>query len=206
MSQKAAQARRQHILDAAVKVFARHGYHRTTIHDIALQAGVADGSIYNSFDGKAALLIALIDPLDELQPPAAPGPEPIPDDVRQFLALLIRRRWEALDPTRLDVLRTVLSEALVNEELRALYVERVLEPTLALPEPYFEKLVCEGRLTSVDVRFTLRAIAATFIGLVMLRLMGDPHLEQHWDRVPERLASMLLDGLLPDDAQRSHDR
>jgi len=30
-------------------------------------------------------------------------------------------------------------------------------------------------------------------------------LEQHWDRVPERLASMLLDGLLPADAQRSHD-
>ena len=202
MSEKTAEVRRQHILDAARRVFGQRGYHRATIRDIAREAGVSDGTIYNSFDGKAALLLALLDPLDELQARSQATPEPIPHDVRQFLVLLLRRRWEALDPARLETMRAILSEALVDPELRALYVERVIEPTLALPEPYFASLVAEGRLAPVDVRFTLRAIAATFMGLVMLRLMGDAHLDREWDLVPERLSSLWLDGLLPSAPER----
>ena len=44
---KTALLRRQHILDAATRVFAAKGFHRATIRDIAAAAGVADGSIYN---------------------------------------------------------------------------------------------------------------------------------------------------------------
>ena len=42
-------ARRNQILDAATKVFAEKGFHSTTIKDIAREAGIADGTIYNYF-------------------------------------------------------------------------------------------------------------------------------------------------------------
>lgn len=47
------------ILDAAVKVIARHGYHRTRVADIAREAGVADGTVYIYFNKKEDILISL---------------------------------------------------------------------------------------------------------------------------------------------------
>lgn len=49
----------QVILDAAVKTFARTGYHRARVSDIAGQAGVADGTVYIYFNGKQDILISL---------------------------------------------------------------------------------------------------------------------------------------------------
>jgi TetR/AcrR family transcriptional regulator, fatty acid metabolism regulator protein len=47
------------ILEAAVKFFARHGFHRTRVADIAREAGVADGTVYIYFDKKEDILICL---------------------------------------------------------------------------------------------------------------------------------------------------
>jgi AcrR family transcriptional regulator len=51
---------RRDILDAALAVFARSGYHRATIEDIARQAGYATGSIYNYFKNKQHLFTSLV--------------------------------------------------------------------------------------------------------------------------------------------------
>lgn len=53
--------RREDILAAAKKVFARHGYASTTIADVAKAAGVSYGSIYWYFDSKDALFHELMD-------------------------------------------------------------------------------------------------------------------------------------------------
>jgi AcrR family transcriptional regulator len=53
------QARRDHILDAAEKCFARAGFHRTTIQDICRQAGVSSGALYVYFDSKEALIAGI---------------------------------------------------------------------------------------------------------------------------------------------------
>ena len=47
------------ILEAAIKVIARHGYHRTRVADIAREAGVADGTVYIYFTKKEDILISL---------------------------------------------------------------------------------------------------------------------------------------------------
>src|SRR5690349_14847323 len=52
--------RRTQILDAAARVLADRGYHRTTVRDIAREAGIADGTIYLYFSSKQELLLALI--------------------------------------------------------------------------------------------------------------------------------------------------
>lgn len=46
----------QQILDAAIKIFARHGYNNSTIAEIAREAGVADGTIYLYFKNKDDIL------------------------------------------------------------------------------------------------------------------------------------------------------
>src|SRR5690606_25664309 len=52
---------RQRILDAALRLFARYGYAATSVRQIAEEAGVAQGLLYNYFDGKEALLRAMLE-------------------------------------------------------------------------------------------------------------------------------------------------
>ncbi len=48
--------RRKQILDAAVRVFARRGYHGSRVGDIAEEAGVAHGLLYHYFASKEEVL------------------------------------------------------------------------------------------------------------------------------------------------------
>lgn len=187
--------RRAQILEAATRVFAERGFHRTTIRDVARAAGVADGTIYNYFENKTALLLGVLDPLNERERHMAGPPPDLPNDVRELFRLLFAQRLRAFDGPNLPALQVVLSEALVNAELRALFVERVIAPTLTLAEPMLERLIAAGKLRPVDVPLTIRTVTATLLGLLMLRLMGDQPLQEHWDALPDLLAELLVNGL-----------
>jgi len=51
--------KRRAILDAAITVFARQGYHSTRVADIADEAGVAYGLVYHYFRSKEAVMTEL---------------------------------------------------------------------------------------------------------------------------------------------------
>ncbi len=51
--------RREDLLDAAARLFARRGYHATSMRDIAAAAQMLPGSVYYHFDSKDALLLAV---------------------------------------------------------------------------------------------------------------------------------------------------
>lgn len=53
--------KRDRILKAAVKVFARKGFHETKVAEVARAAGVADGTIYLYFKNKEDLLISVFE-------------------------------------------------------------------------------------------------------------------------------------------------
>jgi TetR/AcrR family transcriptional regulator, fatty acid metabolism regulator protein len=61
MARRRTDDKRQRILQAAVKVFARKGYHRAKVSEIARRADVADGTIYLYFKSKEDLLVSLFD-------------------------------------------------------------------------------------------------------------------------------------------------
>src|SRR5438045_2956591 len=57
----AAGDKRERILAAAERVFARHGFFAAKVTDVAKDAGVADGTIYLYFKNKDDLLISLFE-------------------------------------------------------------------------------------------------------------------------------------------------
>ena len=61
LSQIDASDKHARILHAAIAVFAEHGYFQARISDIALQADVADGTIYLYFKNKEQILMAALD-------------------------------------------------------------------------------------------------------------------------------------------------
>jgi len=57
--------KRQRILEAATKVFARKGYFAARVADVAQRAGIADGTIYLYFRNKEDILVSLFDEVME---------------------------------------------------------------------------------------------------------------------------------------------
>jgi len=52
---------RQHLLDAAAIVFARDGFHRSTLDAVASLAGFTKGAVYSNFKSKDDLFLALFE-------------------------------------------------------------------------------------------------------------------------------------------------
>ena len=55
--------KRREILQAAMQVFARDGYHRAKIESVAVEAGIGKGTVYEYFKSTADLFIALHAPM-----------------------------------------------------------------------------------------------------------------------------------------------
>jgi AcrR family transcriptional regulator len=62
---------RRRLLDGAQTVFARRGFHRASVDEIAREAGATTGALYANFAGKEDLFLALLD-------------ETLADDVRAY--------------------------------------------------------------------------------------------------------------------------
>jgi len=58
---KAKQLKRETIIEAAIKIFAKKGFYTANVKDVAREAGVADGTIYLYFKNKDDLLISLFE-------------------------------------------------------------------------------------------------------------------------------------------------
>jgi AcrR family transcriptional regulator len=56
-----APARREQILDVSVQVFAHRGFHSTSMNDVAEAAGVTKPVLYQHFDSKQDLYLALLE-------------------------------------------------------------------------------------------------------------------------------------------------
>ena len=51
---------REHLLEAAGRVFARNGYHGASVDEVAEEAGYSTGALYSNFDGKEDLFLAVL--------------------------------------------------------------------------------------------------------------------------------------------------
>jgi TetR/AcrR family fatty acid metabolism transcriptional regulator len=187
--------RRGQILDAAAAVFADKGFHATTIRDIARAAGIADGTIYNYFENKTALLLGIFDRMRENVRIDVDVSALDLRDVGGFLGYFIRQPLSAMRGDNFELFRVVMSELLVNRDLRALYYQQVMEPTLALARPLFEAWIAQGLIRPVDVDLALRAVSGMMMGLILGHILGDPALDATWDEVPAFLTDLILHGL-----------
>lgn len=188
--------RKNQILDAAAIVFAEKGYHPSTIRDIAQHAGIADGTIYNYFDSKPALLIALFQRMREALLQDAPLPTSNDEiDFASFIRLMLVHPLQTMVTDNFALFRIVMSEIMVNQEFRTMYYEQIILSTLTLAESPFQQLAQQQGIDPEQSQLVLHLIASLVIGLMISHILDDRVLVEQWDKLPEIISSVLLNGL-----------
>ena len=187
-------ARREQIVGAATRVFAEKGFRRATTREVARAAGVSEGTIYNYFEDKDALLMAILNGLNETERRAEDFEEGMSTDFRGFLKEYLRRRMSLIWENR-EVFRVVLSEMLVNAELREMYLRQVVEPTMRIAEEHFRSRMKQGEVRQTDAPLAMRSVAGAVLGVLVLGLLGDEEIGSRSDEVPDVLAGLLVHGL-----------
>jgi len=192
-----AERRRRQILDAALAVFSQKSYGEATIPDIAREAGVAVGTIYNYFESKRALLVALIarhvlaDPFIEMLE-RSPGPG---DDA--FLSSVFEDRLTT-GFENMDRLILLFGEVQRDPDLRRQYTEQVLKPLLKRLEEYLRSRTASGFFRALDAGVIVRAVVGMVLGMSFLYTMeGDesPCLSVSRQDLASQLADFVLRGL-----------
>ena len=190
------EARRAQILDAAASVIAAKGFHRATTREIATAAGVAEGTIYNYFEGKDDLLISMVTRLAEMDHLSGELEEALRGDVKDFIIDMFRHRMQLIRQNH-ETIQAVLPEMLTHPALRERFYQQFLSRTTALLEVYVGARVGMGQVQPVDVALAVRAIQSTFVGMLVLRILGDELLQARWDEMPEVLGTIVFEGLRP---------
>lgn len=115
--------RKANLLESAVALFSRKGYHGTTVRDIAEDTGMLSGSLYAHISSKEDLLFEIViraaDQFQQAVEPIADGPGTSEQKLRQAMRAHVRvvaasveaatvfmHEWKALSPDR----RAVVAE------------------------------------------------------------------------------------------------
>jgi len=133
--QAASEVKRQLILDAAVRVFARGGYHTSRVSDIAEEAGIAHGLLYHYFSSKEEVLATVFrENWGELLGRLAnveSSDEPADEQLRGMAKILLRSWRNDPDLVRVMVREVARSSHLNDqiEEIGAAFmtIQRVVE-------------------------------------------------------------------------------
>jgi AcrR family transcriptional regulator len=187
-------ARRGQILGAATRVFAEKGFSRATTREVAREAGVSEGTIYNYFEDKEALLMAIMDTLNETERRADDFREGLATDFQGFFEAYLRHRMGLMWENR-EIFRVVMSEMLVNARLRERYMREVVEPTMRIGEENFMERVGQGNVRSAEASLRMRVVAGSVLGLLVLGLLGEKEVASRWDEVSGVLGALLVPGL-----------
>jgi hypothetical protein len=99
------------------------------------------------------------------------------------------------------MVRAVLPEILINRELRERFYQQFVLPIAELIEKNVQARVEMGYLRAANVPLTVRAVQGMFVGLLILRILGDKPLQAGWNDMPEVVTALIFDGLRPRDGE-----
>lgn len=190
-------ARKHQILHAAARVFAQKGFHRATAKEIAEEADLAVGTIYNYFENKEDIIIEIADHITTIQQRAPQAEEALKHDYRETFCHGLRERIRQIDEDHLTMFMAVLPEILSTPSLRQRYYERFIGPSIAVGEGHVQARIDLGHIDPLeDVGLTVRLMHSLWVGVSVLMLLGEPGIQEAWkdpDRIARAITSLYFD-------------
>jgi AcrR family transcriptional regulator len=184
------------ILQAAQKLFARHGYDGTTTKELAEKAGIAEGTLFRHFANKKAILVEvatqgwvelLTDLLTELSEMAS----------YEAISHVMYKRMLRLGDNY-DMMRVCFMEVQFHQDLRERIQSEVVEKMTDVAEAFFQTAMERG----VYRRMNPRVIAQVFLGMFVVAGFSHETITQpgaspqEMKEMAEGLADIFLNGVL----------
>lgn len=196
--------RKAQILTAASKVFAEKGFERATIADIARQAGLAEGSIYNYFKNKGELLASV--PRQIVRPPMDKVKAHMSDlaigqgeNPEQVLAM-IPRTMLATVRQNIHIFRVILSTLpAMKPAAREKYAEEVVSYATSFLENYLRDLIDKGVLRDdVNPAIATRAFIGMFFPFILIQELFEFRSAGHFqdDEIVKETVEIFLHGAM----------
>jgi AcrR family transcriptional regulator len=163
------QETRARLLDAAFDEFRRHGFHGTSMRQIAQAAGLAVGGIYNHFHGKEEIFAAVLDarhPYHAILPALA---ETRGDTLEAFLQDAGRRTQAAMSGLEDQLLPIVLIELV---EFQGRHVKALVERLYPQVMAFAQRMAAQsGELRDVPLPVLVRTLIAMTIGHILAEMI-----------------------------------
>ncbi len=192
--QRRVEKRRQEIIKAAAQIFAGKGYANTTTKELAEAADMAEGTLYNYFEGKREILLAILNemcaPIDVLLQNAQP-PKTRDDFVR------VVENGLGIFVAQLDFTRTMLTEIWVDDVILNDFVIGRLQYIGEAIKNFIIKGIEAGNFRTMDPETTTLMVLGTFLALIFPIVRGmkpTPTLEER-HTMAQAAVDLLLDGL-----------
>jgi AcrR family transcriptional regulator len=196
VTDEAKERRREVILSAAKRVFARKGYHATTIADVAKAARISYGSVYWYFDSKDALFHALMDSEEiALRRHIDSAVERLGGaDGEEAFRVSVRATFEFFEDDR-DVVKLLFRDSLVLGEPFDRHLAAIYEGFIGEIEQTIAAAQAAGRMVEAPARMIAFSLAALISQLALRRLATDDGVPA--SVVADFVVTLLLDGLRP---------
>ncbi len=191
--------KRARILKAAVKVFARKGFHETKVAEIARAAGVADGTIYLYFKSKEDVLISLFEEyIEKLNEKLREDLGSLPDTATK-IRHVVRSQIGHIKAQRdlAEVLSVTLRQS--NRFLRQFAAPKFSEYLDIIAEAIAEGQERGEVRDDVTPRVVARALYGALDGLMLTWALGRSPASR-LERAALQVSDIIVQGLLPSKA------
>jgi AcrR family transcriptional regulator len=189
--------KRRLILDAAIRVFARRGFHHCRVSDVADEAGVAYGLVYHYFDSKEEILNTLflerwqimLDAIDEID-----ATQDVPARDKLYLVASFIIDSYRHDPDLMKVIIVEVTRA--ANSFGRLHLEKIREAYASIAK-IIESARAEGTFKEgISAEFG----AMVFYGAIEQLLSGwifdlTPHTEEEFERSKGLVVDTICGGL-----------
>ncbi len=166
---------RSEIMNAAIVIISEKGFKNTTTKEIAVQADMAEGTLYNYFKNKDDILMSIAERYVSVKRNWDVSADV--DSLEEFITLLYtqvsRNAGQDMMQDR-EVLKALLPEFLTDKELGRLYFERIVQPYLEMLEEKLTILQERGIVADYDVKALSRMFYSNLIGYAILEINDDP--------------------------------
>lgn len=189
----------EQILKAAMEVFSRKGYAAATIPEIAKMAGVSVGTIYLYYPSKRELFIAVIKNLI-ITTPLIDLIEKLPrdKDITVTFKRILQDRFDLIRNEAFSRMPSLMGEVQRDPELKALWVEKFIQPFMAQLDGMYHLLMASGKIRRLEPAVAIRAVGGLILGFLMLRMMegeASPINQLSREKVTDDLLNFVLHGL-----------
>jgi AcrR family transcriptional regulator len=170
--------RRQSIIRALNRCIRKRGFSKSSLTDIAVEAGMSPSHIRYYFDGKAAILEALLEQtcrqiLENIHAIDTSDPW---DWFEEFATFFIGNPW--ITPSRLSVVMEMFGVSVHDDTLRRIKADYDLEIRRVL-ENFFERVGCAETLTPKDAAEVAQALEAGIKFNAVIQDTFDPEHARH---------------------------